>query len=220
MTEPTSSNPYAAANQPISAAILPGGTGLMREGNQLSLGYDLSVEDVIGFSLHHASTSPAHRKAFYRSWFIQPIAVAALVSIPLLMPGAHRQADVWLLVAIGWFMALGFFVTYPWRFRQRIARSARTLFAQGKNLSITGAWRLEVTPEKLTTYSPLIESHVRWPAVERIDRTPQALYLFLTAISGVIVPAHAFRDASEMDELYQALLHYQQQGERATQTTW
>ena len=52
---------------------------------------------------------------------------------------------------------------------------------------------------------PLVESHYHWYAIERIDRSAEAIYAYVSAMSAIIIPVRAFKSTAEMDAFHAVL---------------
>ena len=49
-----------------------------------------------------------------------------------------------------------------------------------------------------------------WPAVERVEKSPEYLYIMLSVTSAMIVPARHFSTPEDFDYFYQVALKYHQ----------
>ena len=202
----SSDNPYEPSREPTQATLLPGGTGLMRDGETLSVGYDVFLEDLIQSSLWYTRRSPVYRRNFYRGWLGMTFVLLALFSFPLPILASLNRWDYLYLIAIGWLGALVFFIIYPLRYQAILERNIRQQLNQGSNAAVCGPWRIVIQPERFSTFAPLVDSHYRWQAIDKIERTPGYLLVYITSLSAVVIPARAFHSTAEMEELYAVLM--------------
>lgn len=201
-----SDNPYEPSREPALAPVLPGGTGLMREGETYSLGYDIFVEDLVAFSLHRARTSPINQRNFYRGWIVRTLSLVVSFGVVfvVVIPRFNR-IDSMITAAIVSIATLVIAGLYPLRYRRSLERKIRQMINQESNKTICGAWRLVASPKRLSCYMPLVESHYHWNAIETIQRTPDAIYAYVTALSAIIIPVRAFKSTAEMDAFHAVL---------------
>jgi hypothetical protein len=62
-----------------------------------------------------------------------------------------------------------------------------------------------ISPARLSVYAPLVESHYRWPVIERVERTPEAVLVYISAVSAVLLPLRAFRNEADVAATEQLL---------------
>jgi hypothetical protein len=201
----TSPNPYEPSREPVLAALAPAGSGLMRDGETLSVAYEVGVEDLVALNLHHYSRSPLSRRAYYRAWFSVPFAILVLVvSLWVIQGGGDLEVlALYLFVAL---IPVGvYLVYYPMRYPALIRRNTRRVYAEGRNAAMYGVWRVVIAPQRLSVLMPLVESRYQWAALERVERSENAIYLYVGAASAVFIPARAFNNVQEMDEVERVL---------------
>jgi protein-S-isoprenylcysteine O-methyltransferase Ste14 len=199
-----SPNPYEPSREPVLAALAPTGSGLMRDGETLSVAYEVSMEELVQFSLYHLTNSPAERRKYYRNVLTVPV----FSIIGFLGPAFVLRYDLWdslpLNICVGVLLIILSFV-YPLRYRSRFEHTIRKLYSEGRNAAISGVWRIVNSPARLSVFMPLVETHYQWPAVERVVRTERALYVYVTAVEAIIVPLRAFGNVQESGEFEAAV---------------
>lgn len=196
-------NPYES---PISAElVLPSAfdphAGLVREGETWILHYQLERDDFVALGLLHWEKSRAQRSAQYK-WALYWMALVALVAlVPLAISGVDiRRYWLPMLASAAFVLAIILLSLQPSRLRRAIRKQYERLYAEGSNQALFGAYRAIITPARLIVSGPLMETHYRWEAIERIERAPQYIVLYVSALNGIILPVRAFRDAAQCDE--------------------
>ena len=176
-------NPYNAALPPPSGSPFAPSPGEVSE-----VVYQLDVEDLVELALHNHQRSRALRRQFVIVRVVASIA-ALLVFTPLLL--APRIDAFPILVAS--FFALLIFLAPPW-IRRRQRRLYRRIFGEGSNRTLLGPRLMRLTPGGLTSHSELVESTVKWPALESIETDAEYAYFYIASIQAITVPRRAFND--------------------------
>lgn len=196
-----SANPYEASHTVAQAQVLPGGSGLIRNGDQLMVAYDVFVEDMISYSLWHNAQSTSAKRAR----LVNRLLVAACVLAGSIAIGWTLSGDSWIVVIMGAVVAVLYILIYQTTYRYKLRRAIEKMYAEGDNTAICGPWRVEISRARLSVFMPLVESHYVWRGVQRVERAEQAIYIYVSAVSAVIIPLRAFLSPGEADELLQAL---------------
>jgi hypothetical protein len=155
--------------------------------------------------MYHGLKSPANRRNFYLAWIGLPVVCLLGALIGLLAFSADGSDTMLPVAVVAIVSGLLISIFYPARYRSMLERNVRRMYSEGSHTATCGRWRLIISKARLSLFMPLVESHYQWQAVERIERTPQALYIYITAVSAVPIPARAFATASELDEIEQAI---------------
>jgi hypothetical protein len=72
--------------------------------------------------------------------------------------------------------------------RRRVEKALRKMLAEGSNKQLLGEHELELTETGLVERTGYAEVTFLWQAVERLGLTPDYIFIFTGAISGIIVP--------------------------------
>ena len=92
----------------------------------------------------------------------------------------------------------------PSLLRRHVAKSLRA----GKNQGIFCRKRVTLTPESIAETSDFQQSATRWPVVERIVRDGAYAYIYLSAVSALVVPQRAFASAAAFEEFVRTAERY------------
>ena len=178
---------------------------LVGEDGGMSIDFEIWREDLVGFMLFHHRHSPATRKQRRRRMATLGIALALLLAI--LVRYALRSPDFWFLAAGTVLVLAGLLVSYPqihqWQLRNAIER----MYGEGRNLLLYGPRRVGLTPQFLNNSSPYSQSVTRWIAVEKIVVAGDALYIYISSVSSVVVPRRAFTS----DDHFRTFVHTTQE---------
>jgi hypothetical protein len=171
--------------------------------------YDFAAGDFIAFNLHHLEKSPTQRWV-YRLGDVVTVMFWGCVTLMLALRGWPVSLSGWGYV-VGYAVAL--LVSLP--LVRRLLRAyfgwwIRRMLAEGANRGMFCRHRLGLTPERLWDATEMVEMAVRWPAVESVECKPDYLFLYLSAVSAVVVPRHAFRDPAEFQAFSRAAETYWQ----------
>jgi len=79
--------------------------------------------------------------------------------------------------------------------------------------------RLTISPDGVKTVSAYQEITYRWKVVWAIDATKDYVFFYNSTLPALILPRHAFRDASHVEEFLDLARDYQQGSKETTITT-
>jgi len=169
--------------------------------------YDVTVSDVIAFNSFHTRHSPALRRQFLISRLVLSLFTAAFAALVIYLLIRPESAVSYIGAVVA---GLLIFVVYP-QLAQRGRKNLLTkLMNEGKNLGVFGEHRLESTPDQLLIFAPSGSSHMSWPSVEEIVATNKYVFIYVSAMTALIVPARAFADRIAFDTFVHTAQQYQQ----------
>lgn len=196
--DPPQTDPALRSEPPVLASIVG-------EEGGMSIDFHLQREDLVAFALFQQKHSPAARKQRRLRMVIWGVALVVLLAS--LIRRGILSTDDWLLMAGTVLLLAGVFVSLPqireWRLRKAIER----MYGEGRNVLLYGPRRVVLTPKSLSNSSPNSQSETRWIAIEKIVDTEKALYIYLSSVSGVIIPRRAFTS----EDHFQKFLHTAQE---------
>jgi hypothetical protein len=191
-------NPYAAT-QPILATAVHG-LEVLADGG-LSLGYDITVEDLIEFSVFHHFRSASGRKqrGCVLALFIVAIGITLIVLIPALIASVvTKDLPTRLVVIVFGIVLASSMVFLIFRQKHNLRRAVARLYAEGSTETLIGWHRMILTSENMHVQSGFITTKMRWSAFQRVVRAPQLVCCYYSAVHAVIVPTRAFADEAEI----------------------
>lgn len=197
-------NPYEPPQELVAGTAVAGDTGLVRDGETLSVKYQMGVEEYVEIGVYLVTHTENERQNYYTSWALRFLMglVALLTGIRLM--GSGKPDLVIASIAFG-VLCFIYTLLHPLRYRSRLRRRMSNLLAEGRNAGMIGDWRIIFSPARLSVFTPLVESHYCWEAIERVESTPDAVYIYTGAVDAVFVPRRAFVHETEMGELVEVV---------------
>ena len=177
-------NPYNAALPPPSGSPFAPSPGEVSE-----VVYEIEVEDLVELALHNQQRSRTLRRQFILVRVILAIGGASAI-LAVSMQGLNMSV----MVGVFAIASIMFLLLLPIIVKRRHRRLLRKLFLEGSNRLLVGPRRLRLTPGGLMFHSELMESAVKWPAVESIETNAEYAYLYIASYQANIVPRRAFND--------------------------
>ncbi|HXT59738.1 MAG TPA: YcxB family protein [Pirellulales bacterium] len=202
---PDEINPYNAGTTAPRASPFAPSPGEISE-----VVYELDIEDMIAFSLHHHNTSAVARSARRRSTILFLVVAAGCGLAGLGGIGNNDTGATILCLS-----AAGAFALLPFVFRPLVRRQMRrslvNLFREGSNRALLGTRRLRLLPSGITDSSELIETTAKWAAVEKIETNEEYACLYIAAVRAFLVPRRAFGDEAQFLSFVELARRYRQQ---------
>jgi len=188
-------NPYA----PPGTAPPPLVSRLVADDSGLTIDYELTLDDVVGWSETLHRTNKTARQGMRVAWLMFCLVTAMILLISMMSkPVNYPLAAIG--VVFGLFTVGGWPLLYRWRIRRQIHR----FYADSHNYNVVGPRRVNLSPEFVTYSSPVSQTVMRWVGLEGIIAEPQALYLQVAVTAAVIVPRRAFANDADFDRFVAA----------------
>lgn len=174
----------------------------------MRLRVELSVDDLVAFSLHHHQSSPTLKRS--RVWAVIAIVVLTatlshiageLLRNPLLRP---------LGIAAAIFLAL----VYPRIWRRKLEQYVRLLYREGQNRGVLGTHSFEIVDNGLLDVTSYYERTVFWNGIERIETVPGRTFVYLSAVNAQVIPEDSVKEGNYsafIDELHKQWLKHNDQ---------
>jgi hypothetical protein len=201
-------NPYAppAAWPATRGRVVTVAAGTAAEA--CSIDIDLIVDDLAEFAAEYVGSSPSGRRQRRGFQLLFAFYAGLLALAGLGQWSSRRSFDAGILVGMGFLAIVALFYGRLQRFLAR--RLTRRALATGRNLGTVGPRRVTISPEAFRCEGPYTDERVRWPAIERIAVSNQALYLYVAANNGHVVPRRAFEDDGEFDSFVTLARRYRE----------
>ena len=170
--------------------------------------YQTTAEDVIAFNLYHFQHSPtAQRQA--------QIARAALSVftgiVSFIVCIAITRGTLLPLVIVLALLAGGFlFAIYPWLTRITLQKNVQGMLREGRSRTMIGLQRQTFTPEQITSSSEVSSATLSWTTIERIVSTDTHIFVYLSALSAIMLPRRIFQTDASFQDCFRTLCQYQQ----------
>ncbi len=199
-------NPYLSPQtDPALRSEPPVLAALVGEDGGMSIDFEIWRDDLVAFTLFHHRHSPSTRgqmrMAMLAVGFIFSIILVFVVGFALQSP------ELWLLAAA---IVIALIVVLPFYGRiheYRLKEIVERMYGEGRNLLIYGPRRVSLSPQFLNSSSPYTQSVTRWVAIERVVVSADAVYIYNSGVSSVVVPRRAFTS----DDHFQTFVHTAQE---------
>lgn len=176
--------------------------------------YHTTVDDVIAFNLYHFQHSPAARRQIQiaRAAISAGTGVITLILCAAITRGTLLPLVLALGIAAGAFL----FAIYPGIVRATLRKNIRNMLREGRNQTMVGPQRQTFTPEQITSSSSVGSATLSWATVERIAKTDTHIFVYLSAISAIMLPRRIFPSDAAYQECDTTLRQYQQEAGRTS----
>lgn len=175
-TDPNSEPPLLAA--------------LVGEDGGMSIDFEVWREDLISFALYHHRNSAASRRQ--RTSAIIALCVIFGAILAIIAWFALSKPELWwgvivILVVVGILL-----IQHPKTHERQLRKVVQRMYGEGRNLLLYGPRRVGLTPQFINHSSPYHQSVTRWIVVEKVATTSDALYIYISSVSSVVIPRRAF----------------------------
>ena len=167
----------------------------------MQLDYEIVLEDIAAFSLHHARTSRLSRR---RLRFSQALGIFSTLVLVMVWPGWTGVERVVFFIVF----CLLFLIAYPVYYQWAIKRNARKIYSQGANKSLIGEHTIVIDSEGVTERSAVAESKIAWSGVERIEEDGHNVYFYIGPLQAYVIPKRAFQTPDDGEAFLQLAQSY------------
>lgn len=166
--------------------------------------YELSADDYIAFNLYHQAHSPSiKRRQLFSRWFL-PVAMLFFGWTLDQRDGGITGRTTFAMASLIWVLL------FPAYWRWCSVRLVRRLLSEGLNSSLGKSNTLSIGPEGLQAVGPEGESKLKWTAVEKIVTSESYVYLYVSAVSALMIPTAAFADSAARNQFVEAARQYRE----------
>ena len=195
-------NPYHPSQ--IDSALRPEPpvmAALVGEDGGMSIDFEIWREDLVRFMLFHHRSSPATRRQ--RNMAMLAICLCCGLLLAIIGYFASQSPELWLVAAAVLVALVIGLIRYPKIHEQKLRNLVERMYSEGRNLLLYGPRRVGLTPHYLNNASPHSQSVTRWLAVEKVVVGEEALYIYISSVSSIVVPRRAFSS----DDHFQTFVH-------------
>jgi hypothetical protein len=152
--------------------------------------YEIAVEDLLAFSVHHHQKSPTLR----RNRFLTVVVLAGMIVwLSFVAAESLRIPEV---LWIGTALAALFAVVYLRTWKRGMNRVMTKLYAEGRNRGALGVHLAELRDEGFYRRTSCGEQTVFWNGIERIESIPGYTFVYVSALSAHVLPEHSVIEGS------------------------
>ena len=174
----------------------------------MRLRVELSVDDLVAFSLHHHQSSPTLKRS--RVWAV--IAIAVMTATLSHIAGELLNNPLLRLLGIA--AAIFLAVVYPRIWRRKLEQYVRLLYREGQNRGVLGTHSLEILDKGLFDSTLFYERTSFWNGIERIETVPGRTFVYLSAVTAQVIPEDSVKEGNYgafIDELRKQWLKHNDQ---------
>jgi hypothetical protein len=170
----------------------------------MTIEYSNSNADLRAGVLHHL----AHSKAGRRSILYGQVGVglAIVASSAFVASAGHRTQEL----VVGLVAAIGAVLVYPTAMKRWTAANTIKVYADGKNVGVTGWHRLTLREDDLYEESAAGSQSTRYDAINKISEGPDHILVYVNAAHFYVIP----RAGVEMAALMEFIDHLKSHLER------
>jgi hypothetical protein len=164
----------------------------------MTVTYSVTTDDVVAFNLYHLQHAPGMRRYF--GWTRFGAASLAVIGVWSLV--AYLQYNSRSLLALVLALIAGALVyrLTPTLMLRATPRTVRRMLRDDTNRDMLGVQRITLTPDALVFRAEPGERRYAWETIEWIATTPEHIFIYVTPITALIVPARAFGNAAERED--------------------
>lgn len=167
----------------------------------MKIEYNLIKDDYIEFNMHYIDTSRTVKRTLLIQQYgvglvflIIPYFFSKLVGTPMTL-----SYIVYGAVFLAWILY------YPRYFISVTKRRIIKMIDENGDSSIYGMQSIALTETGIEQESNTGESRTSWSGIERIDETPEYIYIYIGTMNAYLVPNRAFDDDAQRAEFLKIL---------------
>jgi len=180
----------------------------------MELQYEITLDDLVTFNKYHIRHSPTCRRSY---WWNLVGMIVAFVLVAVLVGALYGTP-----IATAIHLAILLPLSWPlWHliYRVTVARRLRKLYREGENRGLAGIHLIRIDAEGLAGTSQAGESKLKWVIVERIVEDNNHLYIYVSAVSAIVIPKRAFQDEHHIQAFRDEARRLKAEGQAATQAS-
>ncbi len=147
--------------------------------------YEITLEDLLAFSLHLHQKSPTLRRNRLRA----AIALAAMILGLCLVASEITSEPAFLWVGVGGATVIG--AIYPRIYRRNVKWLSSRMYAEGQNKALLCEHVTELRDNGLFDGTEFLERTVFWKGIERIESLPGHTFVYLSTMSAQVIPENS-----------------------------
>lgn len=162
-------------------------------GSGVEIQYEVTMEDMIEFDRYHMAHSPTVRRFLRTARLLVPVAFVAIGIATSVAGGSFTSLAVFGLGSLLWFLFM------PALLGRARAKHARRMLSEGEGRGLLGKCTLSIAVDGLRVVREAGESTFAWCAVDSIVTAERHVYIYVSAISALVIPKDAFADRARCE---------------------
>lgn len=172
-----------------------------REDRRLNIEYDNTSDDLYAFQWRGAFDSPRGRRArrnIYLGWLLAVVLFAVTPAIGA--DGFAVSRIAFDLVAVGLPAAF----LFQWCLERWVIRHAirQLLKDERPDRGHLGRHRVTLGEDGVTESTSVGESRTAWAGVDRVEQSPDYIFIYTTPAAAHVIPKRAFKDPEEAEAFF------------------
>ena len=156
------------------------------------LNYTVSEEDYIAFNIYHARRTPSYKRTIVGLYLLLPALLAGITPLVFM---AFPNILPWLWLGIAAAASGVWMLTVPARFAAMIRRYIKKATRSGNEF--TGRFSLELRDDGMVYQGKGEKNEVAYSRIVKVADDQGLTYLFLGALTAIVVPPEAFVHESQ-----------------------
>lgn len=144
--------------------------------------YNVTVDDMVAFSVYFAKNSKYMKRTRRMVYLVVPGVLLVFFCAIGAASGDWVGPIIFPIIAGVWFLQ------GQSRWFKRYGESMRKIYAEGKNKLALGEHEMVLGEDGLFNRNEYGEVKAAWAAVERVGFSPDYIFIFISALSGYVVP--------------------------------
>jgi hypothetical protein len=163
--------------------------------------YELGYEDWSAFNYYHHFHSSTARRQYLQAWFAPAIALFLIcVGVWLLASFNSRTPGSTFLAFLPLFSVVPLqLAAFPWLYGRKVKKIVAGMIAEGRNRTLLGKQHVTISSEDITKTGDFDRLVVAWGGVERVVKTSDHAFIYISALTAIIVPRRAFSGSVDFD---------------------
>lgn len=168
----------------------------------MELKFYLTEEDYLNFNMFHIKNSKTAKRTLRMQRFLPPV-IFIIFSYVLSKLGNISFPGVfivYLIVSILWI------IFYPKYYYHYVSRHTKKMIKEGKNEGFLGERQMILTEEGVRNYTQFSDGTVSWSGIKSFKEDRNAIYLYNSAVSALIIPKRELRNVDEIRDYIKSKL--------------
>lgn len=172
---------------------------------QISLEYELTLDDLVAFGIHCQDQSPSIRRLHFRyngselAILLMFPVFACFISDPHLehpWQTIYRHGVLFLFAPL---CGLVLLVYYKFFYRDEQRRLLEAWYSHEDNRDVLGPQKVLLSAEGFQAETRVLSCIYQWSAFKQVEVTETLVYLYVSSVSAFIVPRRVFATGAEFD---------------------
>lgn len=156
----------------------------------MNLDFEFTEQDFVEFNLYHDAHSPVQRRLAWGAYAVIAATGVTLWLVFLLhvgLTGANLRRYGPLLLGIPAVWGI-----YRLTYKVNLRRVVRQMLLEAQHRGLLGKKHLVLTDREITVRHGQETQSTQWDAVDRIEESSDAIYIYYGAVEAILIPRRAF----------------------------